>query len=109
MIEMNGCKVFEENDELPELSDGLSDKVRVMSRYGFKINDQKGPPTWEAATEADYRDSEAKRLGIAPEDVKSASSCFQVGPRLCSGSCAGAGHCRLVYSPVQRYYYCACT
>lgn len=106
MKTMNGLQVFEANDQLPALPAGLSDQLPVVSRFGFKIGQVDGRPAWEAATEEDYRNAEAQRLDVKPEDVT--LSCYNTGPRSCGGSCITSASCRLVYDPASGIYYCGC-
>ena len=104
-------QVFKKGDKLPPLPNGIEDiqTQHLFSRYGFKIVDIGGSLFWEAASEDDYRKAEAERLGIEPKDVKPKSSdCHNTSPMTCGGFC-DLGDCNLVYQPIQKYYYCACT
>jgi hypothetical protein len=110
MKEMNGFQLFEQDEQRPELPAGLTADLSVVSRFGFKIGQLDGKPVWEAATEEDYRNAEARRLSVNPEDVQIALECVQTGPFSCAGNCYD-GFCKLIYSPTSTgdYYYCACT
>ena len=103
-------QVFSKGDKLPPLPSGLEDikTQHLISRYGYKIVDLDGTLFWEAATEDDFRASEAERLGISRDEVELRTSCYQTGPRSCSGFC-DSGFCNLVFNAPGNYYYCACT
>jgi hypothetical protein len=105
---MNGLQVFEQGDQLPELPAGLTADLPVVSRFGFKIVQLDGKPVWEAATEEDFRNSEAQRLGIKPEDVVLTLSCYNTGPTSCGGGCDTSATCTAVYHPSDGHYYCGC-
>lgn len=119
--EQNGLHVYKK-DAKPKLPEGAPavTHAEVVSLFGFKIvsiKDKEGKEKkmWMAASEKDYRESEAKRLGKKAADIKVhaeadslASGCYQTGPMSCSGFCTG-GFCTLVYNPSTHYYYCTCT
>ncbi len=106
--EANGIQTFTKDDKLPDLPDGLTDDLPVLSRFGFKIAMIEGKYYWECASEQDYRASEAKRLGINPEDVH-IMTCAQTAPRQCTSYYCGNGYyCTLQYNPQGQYYYCGC-
>ena len=115
MREQNGIRIFEEGDELPDLPAGLS-VDRVLSPFGYKIVKVDNKPMWMVATEQDYRESEAKRLGISPDEVevKAFSGepgerwCANSGPSHCTGSCPSPQSCSLLYNPNTQIYYCRC-
>ena len=116
MKEENGVKIYEDGEK-PELPAGFNADFQVISRFGFKIVTIKGRSMWMAATENDYRKSEARRLGISEADVPSRSEqidenvCHQTGPMSCSGFCR-QGFCRLYESttfPGHPHYYCQCS
>jgi hypothetical protein len=102
--EQNDIKVFKKGDTLPALPAGLTADIPVTSKFGFKIVKIEGKYYWEAATEAEYRAWEAKRLGIKPEEVRP-RSCYMPGPNQCAGACEGL--CVLAYSGSG--YYCTCS
>ena len=117
MREQNGILIFEEGDELPDLPVGLSVDIKgVLSPFGYKIVTVDNKPMWIVATVQDYRESEAKRLGISPDEVevKAFSGepgerwCANSGPSHCTGSCSHPAHCALLYNPNTQIYYCAC-
>lgn len=101
---MDGWQVFEANDKLPALPAGLADQLSAASRFGFKVSQVDGKPVWEAVTEQDYRNAQARRLGVKPEDVT--PDCDSAGPRSCEGSCTTPASCRLVYDRASGIYYC---
>ncbi len=106
----NGIEVFEKDEALPKLPDGLTDNYAedVISPYGFKISIVNNKATWVRATKEDYTASEMQRLGVPASDVKG-NSCSQTGPRSCDfGPCWGRGICKLIYNPALHYYYCGC-
>jgi hypothetical protein len=89
MQNQNGIQIFEKDEALPALPEGLSDNYApdVVSEYGFKIDSSGLHPRWIRASKDDFVASEAQRLGIPPSDVKG-SSCTQNGPRSCDfGPC----------------------
>jgi len=106
MEKQNGVEIFK-NGEQPPIPEGLKTDFEVISRFGFKIVNFEGRLVWKAATEEDYRSSEAKRLNIAPTDVEPKDyDCNQIGPRQCSGTCQGTHPklwCSLVYNPEEKY------
>lgn len=104
MKTINGWEVFEENDQLPSLPASLIYQLSAASRFGLKIRQVDGKPVWEAVTEQDYRNSEAQRLGVKPEDI--ALSCNNTEPCLCVNSCITSASCRLVYYRTSGIYYC---
>ena len=83
--EQNGIHVFAKGEKLPPLPPGLSADVPVRSQFGFKIIKEGGKYYWEAATEADYRASEAQRLGIPPDKVVINRNCYMPNPQSCTG------------------------
>ncbi len=108
----NGFHVFSKGDELPALSEGLTDETpRHLkgSHYGFKISTLGSAPQWVAASRDDFVQAEARRLRIATSEVH-AGTCPQPAPRrCCPGPCEISGHlCCLVYEPADHYYYCTC-
>lgn len=109
MTKSNGIILFSKGDTLPELPSGLSDYSPTPSQFGYRIVEQGGTPSWEPATEADYRASEAQRLGVSPEEVKLSEGCHQTSPQSCAGFCTGPNFCTLAYNPQGHYYYCICT
>lgn len=80
----------------------------LISRFGYKAVEIDGSWFWEAGTENDYRSSEAERLGINKADVDIKVTCYQTSPNSCGGYC-GSGFCRLMYQPMNQFYYCGCT
>ena len=113
---VNGIHVYE-NGETPDLPKGLSSDFNVISPFGFKIIEIDGEKVWAAGTEAEYRESVGKRMGIAPEDVDLGGRgkddpktyCHNTGPYSCSGSCNEAGNfCKLNYNPSNGLNYCEC-
>jgi peroxiredoxin len=114
----NGILVFETG--IPQKKDDEPDaSFQVISRFGFKVvttetASGKKKNLWMAATEDDYRQSEAKRLGIKPEEAKLScfdivGGCYQTGPLSFSPFCPpGQGGCKVVYNPRTRHYYYTC-
>lgn len=104
--------VFSPGDKLPDLPDNLTEfsVPGLRARFGFKIETDGMEHYWVPASETDFRNSEAERLGIKPEDVNTATFyCNQTGPTDCSGFChPGSGDCKLLYNSREKYYYCAC-
>jgi hypothetical protein len=108
MKTQNGVQIFEEGDRLPPLPEGLSAEIPVRSQWGFKVIEVDGRPYWEAADERDFRASEAKRLGISPDQVPITRSCYMPSPTECAGTC-DEGICNRTYNPSDEHYYCVCT
>ncbi|MDH2013435.1 hypothetical protein N5J66_05560 [Pseudomonas juntendi] len=104
----NNMQIFEDGDALPELPDGLTYNLPVISQFGFVLDELEGKPYWRAGTEQEYRAAESQRLGVLAEDVK-IGDCYNTSPSSCSVGCFGIGWCTSVYDPARRYYYCACT
>ena len=108
MIEENGLQIFEPG-ESPPPTRGLNDDIEVVSKFGFKVVEFDGKQMWQAAAEEDFRNSEAKRLDIKPEQVETRAICYQTGPKRCAGRCINIHlSCVLVYNPMGAYYYCVC-
>jgi hypothetical protein len=121
----NGVLVFRHGGR-PPLPEGLKADFEVFSRFGFKVvavkikkcgsNEVGEKRMWMAASEADYRKSEAQRLNIKPEDVPVGTEqnaiegfyCAQTGPMQCNGGYCQSGSCSLLYNSAQHYYYCSC-
>lgn len=103
----NGIQLFAKGDQLPPLPAGLTGDVPVTSRFGFKICEYDGKACWEAATEENFRESEAQRLAIESTAVTIPLRCQQTGPQDCVGVCH-LEVCSLAYNPEGRYYYCTC-
>ncbi|MEZ5961102.1 MAG: hypothetical protein R3C30_11845 [Hyphomonadaceae bacterium] len=104
-------KIFEPGDTLPQLPSELEtfSFEDNDARFGLKAVEENGQWKWVPATEEEFRDAEAERLGVSPNDVVMYSSCYQTGPRSCSlGGCWSGGMCRLVYNSAGNHYYCAC-
>jgi hypothetical protein len=105
----NGIHVYEKGDPPPPVPNGLPIDFPVISRFGFKVVEVTGRPCWEAASEAEFRQSESVRLGVKPEDVPVSSD-----PNSCKGNlvgCFGAcsfGFCTNVVDVKRRLYYCTC-
>ena len=99
---------YAQGDPLPA---DLPPGTAIASKYGFKIVKVRRQKYWEAATEADYRAAEAKRLGIKPEQV-SVRGCYMTNPNppTCGYDCGtGAGHnCHMWWNPESQYYHCSC-
>ncbi|HTU44501.1 MAG TPA: hypothetical protein VMF91_05535 [Bryobacteraceae bacterium] len=102
-------QVFKPGDKLPDLPGNLKEFSHpgLRSFYGFKIVADGGDYYWVPATEADFRKSEAERLGIGEMAVQPQFSCYNTGPRTCGGTCF-SGFCTAVYNPTNGHYYCIC-
>ena len=112
MRERNSIQIIDEGEKLPDLPKGLKTDIEAISLFGFKIVEFEGKAMWQAGSEQDYRESEAKRLEISPDDVVIDTLCHQTGPTSCSGGCnpmvSPPRTCRLLYNPTGHYYYCSC-
>ena len=109
MKEQNGIKLFEKTDTLPELPEGLTYDIPIISTFGFKIVEVDGKPFWQAATEDDFRAAESKRLGKAIPSTQPMLACPGTQPGSCGYSCpVNAGFCNRYYDEIGHYYYCAC-
>jgi hypothetical protein len=112
---VNGILVYPKGDKGP-LPEGIKEGLPIVSQFGFKIatiedKDRKSIQVWVPGTEKDFREAEAKRLGIKPEDVKVSNSCSLVGPNgPCAGYCESGGSSRVAYNGASyyHYYYCYC-
>lgn len=102
----SGIHVYEPGEQ-PELPPGLPSTTDVESSFGFKIVKDGQGLKWAAASEQDFRSSEAERLGLRPDQIEITMVCTQQGPTQCYGNCNGS-MCVLVYNPKNAYYYCAC-
>lgn len=109
----NGIQVFTKG-MLPPVPASMTDAT-VISLYGFRLVTLGDKQVWAAATLEDYRDSEARRLGIpaaavAPRTYVAGENCYSTIPPRCYLSCpVGAGFCTSVYNPDTQHYYCVCT
>jgi hypothetical protein len=108
----NGIEVYDDN-ERPPIPKGLSVGIQVYSPYGFKTIEVDGVTMWALATEEDYRNLEAKRLGISPGEVAAKSSdpnskdCAMSGPNgPCIGYCGVGCQCRFVFNPATGVSSC---
>jgi len=108
MKDMNGVQVFDDG-ETPESPVDSGADFEVLSTFGFKVVEHKGKKMWKVGTEKDYREAEAKRLGISPEKVSIDTVCHQTAPMSCSGECSVVPRsCTLCFNPTSGYYYCTC-
>lgn len=111
MKKQNGLTVYEPDDDIPHLPDDLP----VALPYGFKIVDTKGGPIAVAASEADFRSSESRRLGVPPTELKERYLCVVVITggqesfvcRVLPPNPECPGTCVKVYDPTG-YWYCTC-
>jgi len=106
----NGIHVYEANDILPPLPEGLLDDIPVISKFGFKIINMDGRFYFKAATKEDFIKSETQRLGITPEEVTINESCYSKG-RSCSLGCPNPLFCNPMNAPssIEPYWYCQCS
>lgn len=102
-------QILKSGDKLPDLPRGVNydDREYAESKYGFKIVYAGGSPRWQEATESDFRNSEAGRLGVSPDNVPTNTACHSASPGRCGGSCLGMD-CTRVYNPQDHYHYCTC-
>lgn len=116
MKEQNGIQIYDQGEK-PSIPEGLETNFEVISLFGFKVVEVNGKKMWQTASEEDYRNCEAQRLGIAAADVRvdprrcQGGSCCQTGPMTCSGSCSGGWpvmECCLAVHPIHPMYYCTC-
>ncbi|EKU96265.1 hypothetical protein Lepto7375DRAFT_0253 [Leptolyngbya sp. PCC 7375] len=85
---------------------GLPTEIPARSRFGWKVITDDKQYFWEAATESDYRKSEAGRLGINASEVDIDTFCRMDG-LICAGVCAGGlTTCQRVSS--GNHFYCTC-
>jgi hypothetical protein len=109
MKEKNIIRIIEDGGYVPELPDGLEHITNVISPFGFKIVNIDNKYFWEVLSEDEYRDSEARRLGILKSDVDIHLTCQSHGSSSCSGTCnVGEGRCKRFHDPYLDRYYCAC-
>jgi len=114
MTEQNGIRIYDQGEK-PQLPEGLTaDFDESMSVFGFKIVTVDGKPVAQAASEDDYCNSEAQRLGVSGDEIrnrvaqKQANTCRMSGWLFCSGQCPMGGDCRIVQNPNTNNYYCSC-
>lgn len=108
MREQNGILIFDSSDEKPTNLQ-VSARSQILSKYGFIVDTVDGKTVWVAATETDYRDSEARRLGIRPEDVNiTAHRCRMDELGACWGDCGLGTRCKESYDRVSRLHRCVC-
>lgn len=110
----SGTVRFADMVEEPPLPPGLSfrDKLDPSQRYGVKLAETNGTYYWQPATEEDYRNSEAERLGVALADVR-LLNCESTHVAFCDGLCAPRRGepktwCQSLWNPREKYAYCAC-
>lgn len=82
---------------------------KVASFYGFKLVEVEGTSRWVIATEEDYKEAEAHRLGIPLEKVAAKDRvCYCVNVTICVGKCPPGCICKLFRDPASGVGYCAC-
>jgi hypothetical protein len=104
---MNDIKVFDAKElvkALPEafMPDGTP-KLKLMSRYGWKIVTISGELCVVPGDETDYR----RCFGdLSPQEIatKMANPCYQTYPT----NCIGATCCQLWYDANNKYWVCSC-
>ena len=106
----NGIQVFGP-DESPTPPVGAPASVAASSRFGFKLVQGGIGLEWKSASEAEFRQAEAQRLGVQVAEVEFVDNCRQTGPMTCNGGFCpgGGGFCVLAYDPAQKLYYCTCS
>src|SRR5450830_1406126 len=80
----NGIHVYEPGEQ-PELPPGLPSTTDVESSFGFKIVKDGQGLKWAAASEQDFRSSEAERLGLRPDQMEIAMAqcaCWFTAPKV---------------------------
>jgi len=87
----------------PEALQGLK-YPHLYSPFGFRIVEIDGQAMWTLATEQEYKEANARRLGIPPADFKVKRICRLSGPTTCHPD----GCCAIFYDPQNKYYYCSC-
>jgi hypothetical protein len=108
MKDQNGISLYDKGESIP-VPPGLPADFSIVSRFGFKVVEIENKLYWEAATETDYRQSEAQRLGITPDQVTVSgepTSCRSIGLN-CFGACSFYS-CQPGFNKARRHFYCTC-
>jgi hypothetical protein len=103
-VKHNGLDVYLDHGSIPQ--DRVPPKGISESKFGYVRDPATG--TWKAATEAIWRESEAMRLGVRPEEVPSEFVCYMVPGGHCNGSCHGGYLCLAYWNPGRNHANCGC-
>jgi hypothetical protein len=88
MQSQNGVEIYLKGEK-PPIPEGLDDVAypQLWAPLGYKVVEVRGRVMWTLATESDYQQSEAQRLGTEPESVKvdlvGSSGCVNTSPTTC--------------------------
>ncbi len=112
MKEINGIRILEEGDDhTAYLPEGLILPIfkGLHAPYGFKTMTHEGKLTWTPATEEDYLQAEAQKLGVDVSSVPRNGGCSSYP---CGGRCGvyDAQFCspHLQFTPTGSHWYCSC-